>query len=144
MNSGVLEYSVDFQRKRLRRAPQRGEASTIDVGLIDAFAAEHRLVDITGIPPSESARPHSHGITDRHIDRSAEVISQSITMVNRAGARTHISAEIFSRRIHRNELEKAANAAGAIQSALRATQHFDTRQIAGIDVGRGIPSANGG
>src|SRR5688572_76226 len=106
-------------------------------GLVDPLLTREDVVYVTRIAPVEAAGTKRPRVAQWNVDRASHVIAQVIAMADAADANLDAPAEFVRRRIERDELEKPADAAGAVQRALRPTKHLHVRKIARIDIRNG-------
>src|SRR5580658_5728721 len=73
-------------------------------------------------------------IIERHVDGSADVVTEVPTVIDVVGAHLNLTARRGQRRIDRHIFEDPAQAASAIERPLRPTQYLDALQIAWVEV----------
>ena len=124
------EFRVRFEEERDASA---GTAAAVDV-FLDAEVRLHG-VHVSAVIRVVRRNAHRRGVADRHIDGRLRAAADAAV---RDRAQVEL-ADFFVRadlRLIADVTDGAGQRAGAEQCALRSAQHFDTRHVEEIDVGR--------
>src|SRR5262249_18071456 len=117
----------------VRWAPERIEPAATDIHLVVVQLPRGDVIDIAWIAARETTRPDGEGIGHRHIDGAAHPVS-GFAMLNVAAQHLHAATELCGGGLCGYKLEQPPEAAGAVKGSLRTAQHFDTHEVARIDI----------
>ncbi len=122
--------------------PEKGDAAAVLLAFIDVFPALQGILEISGVLAFESAEADGEIAAHRNVHLAPRAVPVTAVLRRRAidlgagGKGTRV-------RFRHDVLEKAADAARAVQCSLRPAQHFDVVQIERIEVRDHLRAAGG-
>src|SRR5262249_7950865 len=131
---GVLIERADRQRHLRGWLPERFDLPTADIDRVDTFGADQGIVDVARILARESAETERQRVAGLEIPRGAQVVTGPLAVVHGVRADFDAAAVAVESGIERHVFDQAADAARAIQRALRPTKHFDAADITRVDI----------
>ncbi len=143
---GVVAVALDVLAQRGQPHPelaggleQQGEASAAAVPLVEVLAARraHRVDVAAGAVVEQRDAQGGDVLLQRHVEHGALGVAHAAALGG-AGTERHLAGQLGGVGLVGDVLQQAAHRTGAVQGALRASQHLDVVQVEQAEVERGL------